>query len=41
MITRSSGCLLLGKNIEYQPFDTRGLDQLTPGQTTASEVTEM
>ena len=41
MITFSSGCLLLGKNKEYQPFDTSGLDQLTPGRTTASEVTEM
>jgi outer membrane protein assembly factor BamE (lipoprotein component of BamABCDE complex) len=41
MITCSSGCLLMGKNKEYQPFDASGLDQLTPGQTTASEVTAM
>ena len=41
MITLISGCLLLGKNKEYQPFETSGLDQLIPGQTTASEVTAM
>ena len=41
MITLISGCLLLGKNKEYQPFETSGLDQLTPGRTTASEVTAM
>ena len=41
MITLISGCLLLGKNKEYQAFETSGLDQLTPGRTTASEVTAM
>ena len=39
MITFSSGCLMIGKDKEYQPFDTSGLDQLTPGRTKASEVT--
>ncbi len=41
LIAFISGCLLLGKNKEYQPFDTSGLDRLTPGRTMASEVTEM
>lgn len=41
LTTYSSGCLLLGKNKEYQPFETSGLDQLTPGQTMAPEVTAM
>ncbi|NVM22978.1 MAG: hypothetical protein HWN68_14505 [Desulfobacterales bacterium] len=41
MTALSTGCLLLGKNKEYQPFDTSGLDRLSAGRTTASEVTEM
>jgi outer membrane protein assembly factor BamE (lipoprotein component of BamABCDE complex) len=42
MITFSlSGCLVLGKNKEYQPFDSTELDQLVPGQTKATEVTEI
>ena len=42
MITFSlSGCLVLGKNKEYQPFDSEELEKLVPGQTKATEVTEI
>ena len=36
-----SGCLVFGKNKEYQPFDSTDLDKLVPGQSRASEVTEI
>ena len=36
-----SGCLVIGKNKEFQPFESGELDQLVPGQTTATEVTEI
>ena len=36
-----SGCLVFGKNKEYQPFDSTELDKLVPGQSKASEVTEI
>lgn len=36
-----SGCVVLGKNKEYQPFAPTELDKLVPGQTKASEVTEI
>jgi len=36
-----SGCLVIGKNKEYQPFDSAELDKLVPGQTKATEVTEI
>ena len=39
--TLLSGCLVIGKNKEFQPFDSTELDQLVPGQTTATEVTEI
>lgn len=42
MITVSlSGCLVLGKNKQYQPFDSEELEKLVPGQTKATEVTEI
>lgn len=42
MITLSlSGCLVLGKNKQYQPFDSDELEILVPGQTKAKEVTEI
>jgi hypothetical protein len=41
VITFSAGCLLMGKNKEYQPFDSSGLDSLVPGQTTAAEVSRI
>jgi len=36
-----SGCLVFGKNKEYQPFDSTELDKLVPGESKASEVTEI
>ena len=39
--TLLSGCLVIGKNKEYQPFDSTELGKLVPGQTKATEVTEM
>jgi hypothetical protein len=41
VITFSAGCLLMGKNKEYQPFDSSGLERLVPGQTTATEVSRI
>jgi len=35
-----NGCCLLGKNKEYQPFDTKGLEKLVVGKTNAKEITE-
>ena len=37
----SSGCLVIGKNKEYQPFDSGELEKLVPGTTTAAEVSEL
>ena len=39
--TLLSGCLVIGKNKEFQPFDSTELDKLVPGQTKATEVTEI
>lgn len=39
--TLLSGCLVIGKNKEFQPFESTELDQLVPGQTKATEVTEI
>ena len=39
--TLLSGCLVIGKNKEFQPFDSTELDQLVPGETTTTEVTEI
>lgn len=36
-----SGCIVLGKNKQFQPFDSTELDQLVPGQTKATEVTDI
>lgn len=36
-----SGCIVLGKNKQFQPFDSTELDKLVPGQTKAAEVTEI
>jgi outer membrane protein assembly factor BamE (lipoprotein component of BamABCDE complex) len=41
LISFLSGCLVFGKNKEYQPFDSTELDKLVPGQSKASEVTEI
>ncbi len=34
-------CVMLGKQKDYYPFDTSGLDKLIPGKSTAAEVTEL
>ena len=39
--TSLSGCLVIGKNKEYQSFYSTVLDKLVPGQTKATEVTEI
>ena len=39
--TLLSGCIALGKNKEFQPFDSTKLDKLVPGKTKAAEVTEI
>jgi len=39
--TLLSGCIVLGKNKQFQPFDSTELDKLAPGQTKAAEVTEI
>lgn len=36
-----SGCIVLGKNKQFQPFDSTELDKLVPGQTKATEVTDI
>ena len=35
------GCVVIGKNKQFQPFDSTKLDSLVPGQTKAAEVTEI
>jgi outer membrane protein assembly factor BamE (lipoprotein component of BamABCDE complex) len=39
--TLLSGCIVLGKNKQFQPFDSTELDKLVPGRTRAAEVTEI
>jgi outer membrane protein assembly factor BamE (lipoprotein component of BamABCDE complex) len=39
--TLLSGCMVFGKNKEFRPFDSTELDKLVPGQTEATEVTEI
>jgi outer membrane protein assembly factor BamE (lipoprotein component of BamABCDE complex) len=39
--TLLSGCVVIGKNKQFQPFDSAKLDSLVPGQTKAAEVTEV
>ena len=39
--TLLSGCVVIGKNKQFQPFDSTKLDSLVPGQTKAAEVTEI
>ncbi|MBC8246752.1 MAG: outer membrane protein assembly factor BamE [Deltaproteobacteria bacterium] len=33
------GCSIFGKTKEYHPFDAEKIEQLTPGKTTAADVT--
>ena len=39
--TLLSGCMVFGKNKEFRPFDSTELGKLVPGQTEATEVTEI
>ena len=39
--TLLSGCMVFGKNKEFRPFDSAELDKLVPGQTEATQVTEI
>jgi outer membrane protein assembly factor BamE (lipoprotein component of BamABCDE complex) len=39
--TLLSGCVVIGKNKQFQPFDSTKVDSLVPGQTKAAEVTEI
>ena len=39
--TLLSGCIVLGKNKQFQPFDSKELEKLVPGKTKAAEVTEI
>jgi outer membrane protein assembly factor BamE (lipoprotein component of BamABCDE complex) len=39
--TLLSGCIVLGKNKQFHPFDSTELDKMVPGQTKAAEVTEI
>ena len=34
----AAGCVVMGKNTEYQAFDSALLDTLVPGQTRAADV---
>ncbi len=35
------GCSIFGKTKEYHPFDAEKIEQLTPGETTAADVTRL
>jgi len=36
-----SGCLMIGKNKEYQPINSDELEKIVPGKTTAARVLEI
>lgn len=36
-----SGCAVIGRGKDFRPFDEQALAQIKPGQTTATEVTEL
>ena len=36
-----SGCMILGKNKEHKSFDSENIDQLKPGETSASDVLKL
>ena len=36
-----SGCAVFGKGKDFKPFDQAALQQVTPGATTAAEVTRL
>lgn len=35
------GCSIFGKTKEYHPFDAEKIEQLSPGKTTAADVTRL
>ena len=41
IVSLTSGCIVLGKNKQFQPFDSTEIGKLVPGQTKAAEVTEI
>jgi outer membrane protein assembly factor BamE (lipoprotein component of BamABCDE complex) len=36
-----TGCTVIGKTKEYQPFDASKIDALSPGKTVAADVTRL
>ena len=40
VIILGSGCVIMGKDREYHPFNSEDLEKLAPGQATATEVTK-
>ena len=41
MIVLLSGCAVIGKGKDFRPFDEQSLTRISPGQTTAADVTAM
>ncbi len=41
LISCSAGCAVFGRGKDYKPFDENALTQVTPGKTTAGEVTKL
>jgi hypothetical protein len=41
VISCGSGCAVIGRGKNFRPFDENALTQVTPGETTASEVTKL
>jgi hypothetical protein len=40
-ISCSSGCAVIGRGKNFRPFDENALTQVTPGKTTANQVTNL
>ena len=36
-----SGCVVIGRGKDFRPFDEKALTQIKPGETTATEVTQL
>jgi len=36
-----SGCAVIGRGKDFRPFDEKALTQIKPGETTATEVTQL
>ena len=41
MISSLIGCAVIGRSKNFRPFDENDLTRITPGKTTAREVTEL